>query len=217
MEKKYAVPSEGKFKNARLSLLLVIICSVLNLGFVFLGRYFVFSSTFTYELATLGMVLYEETSQVSYLVTFYIIAIVTIVPYLLCWIFSKKHVGWTIASLALFSLDTLYLLISYGPLLSEDLTILIDIALHALVIFELAVGVKAQFDMKKEIAQAQAQQLELEQIAQEQQQVQAYSKTEGLTVRTLTVTRAKSFAGCAVPIVVSVNGNEVLRVKKRRN
>lgn len=64
------------------------------------------------------------------------IAVLLLVPYLLCWIFSKNHYGWMIAALVLFSLDTLWLLLNF------DIGFLLDILFHGYVLFYLIMGVR---------------------------------------------------------------------------
>ena len=97
-------PSAAKYKNMRLSLLFVVVCTYLNLVFSLLGVYFVFSLHLPTLFCTTGALLYQESGEIVYYVTGVIIAALLAVPYLLCWIFSKKRSGWMIVALILYTL-----------------------------------------------------------------------------------------------------------------
>jgi len=150
---------EGKYRTSRYNLLLVIIFTVVNIVLLVTqsNRYFLFSATVPYFIADIGMVFggmypeefYFETGvQPLFDTTGFVfllsVAIVILAFYLLCFMMSKnKKVGWLIAALVFFSVDTAALLFLYG---FEGI---IDIAFHGWVIFDLASGIKAHSDLKK--------------------------------------------------------------------
>lgn len=205
MSRNKILPSSGKYKNARLSLLLVLVFSVLNIIMMFGDMYFLFSSRIATLIATMGLILKAEQGESVYLVVGVIIAIITLVPYLLSWLFSKKHVGWMIAALVLFAVDTVILLIDIPAYMKAgEMSIFADVIVHAIVLYELAVGVKAGFDMKNEEKQEESTKQILESITT----LEDTSQT-----RELFIERKKSFVGCAMAIVVYVNGSEVCRLK----
>ena len=74
------------------------------------------------------------------------IGIALLVPCLLCWLFSKKKMGWMIAALVYFVFDTAFLLLF--ALLLGMLTSIIDIVFHAWIIYYMIVGVKAGIALK---------------------------------------------------------------------
>ena len=145
---------EIKYARSRANLLLVLIFTVVNLFSVTFGdTYFLFSATIPMLcpatmsllaaepefLATIGMT--PETATPLIIVGL-VIGLVLSVPYLLCWIFSKKRVGWMVAALVFFSIDSLLLLISF------DLTMILDIIIHAVVMYYLITGVINGFKLR---------------------------------------------------------------------
>ena len=149
------LPSSPKYKNARASLLIVLAFSLVNVFAVFANYYFYFSSRIALVLVAIGAQLDIAAGTNAFKFVFAFLAIASLVPYLLSWLFSKKKVGWMIVALVLFSVDTLVLLIDVpSAIAGKDFTIIIDVVVHAIVIVELALGVKAGFDMKKEAVEA---------------------------------------------------------------
>ena len=130
---------ENKYRNCRANLLLVTIVSVINLFSLALSQtYFLFSARMPSFMIELILVSVEEGVEIPFsdLLIPIVIGLVMTVPYLLCWIFSKKRVGWMIAALVLFSLDCIFMLIMYN--LSA---VVIDLLFHAWVMFYLITGV----------------------------------------------------------------------------
>ena len=139
---------EMKYKRSRANLLLVIIVSVVNLFTLALnGSYFLFSASIPAIPVELAMPMSEEEVVVfSDFIVPIIIGIILTVPYLLCWVFSKKRAGWMIPALVFFSFDCLYLFL----LATIDPTaVIIDILFHAWVMFYLITGVINGFKLKK--------------------------------------------------------------------
>ena len=145
---------EIKYKRSRMNLLLVILFTVVNLfASTFANTYFLFSATIPMLLplgasqiaadptamADLGL---PPEAATTLVIVCLVIGIVLTVPYLLCYIFSKKRVGWMIAALVLFSLDCLFLL------LTLDLSMIADILVHAWGMFYLITGVIHGFKLK---------------------------------------------------------------------
>ena len=134
---------ERKYRNCRANLLMVVLFTVFNLvTYPFVSFYFPFAATIPcYEMH----LTFQEDPEVAFagLLIPIIIGIILTVPYLLCWIFSKKRVGWMVAALVFFSLDCLLLVTMY------DLTsVIIDILFHAWVMFYLITGVINGFKLK---------------------------------------------------------------------
>lgn len=138
------IQREAKYKSARTSLIIILVASVINIfSIAFADSYFLFSSYFTTLLAALGATLYVEAGSMALFVVFALLALVSLVPYLLCFIFSKKHPGWMIAALVLFSLDTLLLLLDFAAaLLIGDFGMIIDMLFHVYALVCLAIAVK---------------------------------------------------------------------------
>ena len=148
--------TQMKYNRSRGNLLLVILFTVLNLFTVTFGdTYFLFSANLpmlfpavaaelaadTEYLAGMGMT--PEDGMIVIIVGL-VIGLIMTVPYLLCWIFSKKRPGWMVASLVFFSIDCLVLIGLY------DLTaVIFDLLIHAWVMFYLITGVRNGFKLKK--------------------------------------------------------------------
>ena len=146
--------TQRKYNNCRANLLVVVLFTIINLFTLTFGNsYFLFSATLpalfpavmselaadTEYLASMG-ILPEEASVL--VIVGLVIGLILTVPYLLCWIFSKKRVGWMVAALVFFSIDSLLLLLSF------DVSMIADILIHAWVMFYLITGVKHGFKLK---------------------------------------------------------------------
>ena len=198
--------SRAKYQNNRLALLWIVIFSAINLiSPLLLEIYFLFSAYIPQIILSVGYALFAETESTIFLIAAVVLGLLTLVPYLLCWIFSKKHVGWMIAALVMFSLDTAVFLLDFvSYAIMGDLSMLADLIFHAIALIMLILAVKYGFDAKKEDASAPAA-----------EDVAAFSTEAAFDTlpRTVTVTRKKSFVGCAVPIICYINGAEVCRLK----
>ena len=196
----------GKYNNSRQSILLLFIFSVINIFSIStLGTYFLFSAYLPQVLISLA---YLDPSLTPVMV---ILSILYILPYLLCYIFSKKKAGWMIAALVLFSVDSLFFLIDLPAYLAAgEVSFLIDLFFRIYVLASLIIGV---VNRKQAVSVANGVQ---ENAANEN--VNQGSETEGNvdfydTTRQLTIHRKKKFVGCAVAILVYANGKELGKLK----
>ena len=96
---------ENKMKSARHSLLLVLIFTVVNLVLLLAdgNTYFLFSASVPYYLTAFGMGMDAEMGISVFTTTALVISAVILAAYLLCWIFSKRRVGWYVVALVLFT------------------------------------------------------------------------------------------------------------------
>lgn len=196
----------GKYNNSRQSILLLFIFSVINIFSIsMLGTYFLFSAYLPQVLISLA---YLDPSLTPVMV---ILSILYILPYLLCYIFSKKKAGWMVAALALFSVDSLVFLIDFFAYLAAgDLSFIIDLIFRIYVLVSLIIGV---VNRKQAVSVANGVQ---ENTANES--INPENEAEGNvdfydTTRQLTVHRKKKFVGCAVAILVYANGKELGKLK----
>lgn len=122
-----------QMKAARVNLLLVVILTAINIIMYASGsdNMFLFSATIPYSIAEAGML--TETVQIS------VIGIVFALLYLVCWGMSKRHYGWMIAALVIFSIDT----VAWAGIciLVGDISGIFDFLIHVLVLYYLIVGV----------------------------------------------------------------------------
>jgi hypothetical protein len=124
----------SQYRAARVNLLLALAFTLVNIILLFAGTdsYFLFSATIPYVLA----INYVTIGAIAV-----IAALLILVVYLLCYLFSKKSYGWMIAALVLFSLDTVFLL--YFAFISAAFAeFIIDIAFHVFVLVYLIQGVR---------------------------------------------------------------------------
>ncbi len=137
----------SKYGIARTNLLLVILFTLIN-SVISLANgsfYFLFSASIPYYAASFSAAwayspedigLEPAADPTAILAIGAVIAAVLLVPYLLCWLFSKKHYGWMIAALVLFSLDSVWLLLNF------HISLIMDILFHAYVLYYLITGVR---------------------------------------------------------------------------
>ena len=135
-----------QYKIARSNLLLMLVLTVVNIVLLAAkaDTMLLFSATVPYYLSAISMGLLAEYSQVAF-VGFGIV-VATLVIYLLCWVFSKKHYGWMIAALVLFILDSIAMIGLY--VLVEDFSGILDLVVHIWVLYYLIIGVRYGYKLK---------------------------------------------------------------------
>ena len=153
---------QSRYDGARKNLFLVVVFSLINLVLLAVNSftYFLFSASIPYillsEIKYLCGMFPEEFYDFDYAealffprVLFWIalvVAVLIVAFYVLCFFLSgKNRVGWLIAALAFFTLDTVAMFLYYG--ISSDM--IMDIVFHAWVIVSLSVGIYAHFKRKK--------------------------------------------------------------------
>ena len=153
---------ENKYMSSRNNLLLVVIFTLVNIVIAVTGgdTYFLFSASIPYYIAFFTALWcgkmpaeYYEGSGLTeadfwpdtVLIVGAIIAVVIIALYFLFWLMSKKKVGWLVAALIFFALDSIFMFIIFG--FSTDM--IIDIVFHAWVVISLAIGISAHSKLKK--------------------------------------------------------------------
>ena len=153
---------ETRYKSARIDLLIVIALTLVNFFMLFFGdgTYFLFSAAVPYNIAVNAMYLCGKLPPEYYQGDMFIaeffddtvfavmiaIAVVILALYALCFFMSsKRRVGWLIAALVLFTVDTAAMLWLYG--ISAD--IMVDLLIHVVVIVCLAMGIHAAFKLRK--------------------------------------------------------------------
>ena len=163
--------SEGRFKSARANLLIVVVLTAINLVLAFFpdGMYFMFSAYLPYVLMVWGLMfcgLYpaEVLNELGIanpmpkpvFAVFAGAAVLILLIYLFAWIFSKKNrVGWLIAALVCFVIDTVILvIIGFDP--GRVFGSVINIVFHIWVIVSLILGIVAHFKLKKAAKKAAA-------------------------------------------------------------
>lgn len=142
--------AQQQYNMARNNLILMIGLTLLNVIILALGSdtMMLFSATVPYFVAGMGIY-----SEIPFLMGVGIaIAVVILLVYFLCWLFSKKHYGWMIAALVLFGIDTLCMIGMYW--IAQDFSGILDIVIHAWVMYYLIVGVRYGAQLKQLPAEA---------------------------------------------------------------
>lgn len=153
---------QRRYDAARHNLLLVIIFSVINCLLVSTDTYFLFSGFIPLLLVNSAYMLLADPytffgidptvneflpealeSFNTAAIVLIAVTVVVILLYFLCWIFSKKRVGWLVAALVLFSIDCVAM-VYFGL----DVTMVLDILFHALVMYYLISGIVAHNKLK---------------------------------------------------------------------
>lgn len=134
-----------KKNNARRNILAVIIFTMINLVLLALdtGTMFLFSASVPYYVAVLGAAF--GIPELLYICL--AIAGVGLLFYFLCWYFSKNRGGWMATALVLFALDTVVLIIL--SILAEDFSSIMDVLLHAYILYTLVLGAMADRTLKR--------------------------------------------------------------------
>ena len=134
------------YKIARLSLLFMIVVTLVDMALVLTDNdsIYLFSNTLAHLFVLGGRELSRTVGIAgplggNNLEQGLILAVVVLLSYLLCWIFSGRRRGWMILALVLFGLDTLILLRTCSQMF-DDFP-LWDIVFHAVMLVCLALGV----------------------------------------------------------------------------
>ncbi len=145
--------AQNRYNTARMNLLLVLVFTVVNIILTVANAdlYFLFSATVPHYVTIFGQIFAFDPEfgmmGTTALIVALVIAAILLLPYLLCWFFSKKSFGWLIGALVCFSLDTLVLILF--TLIAFDASVIIDLVFHAWVLYYLILGVKTGYDLKK--------------------------------------------------------------------
>ena len=142
--------AQNKYNSARANLFLMLALTAVNIILLFFKSDYMllFSATVPYLAVLFG----QLSGVTSGLVVGVCIAAIIILVYFLCWILSKKSYGWMIAALVLFIIDTIYM--AYFYISASDASGILDVVIHALVLYYLFVGVKSGLALKNQPAEA---------------------------------------------------------------
>lgn len=199
---------EKQYASARYSLLLLVIFSAINIFSITFGNtYFLFSSYFSTLFTALGAEFYVATGAAIWLVIGIALSLLVLLPYFLLWLFSKDHPGCMVAALVLFAIDTLLVLIDFISLaITGDFSYLMDLLIHAVVLFALILGPKHGYALRRAKAELQSASVEAP--------TDPADAGTGLT-RTITITREAAFAGSAARVTCCLDGAPVAELKNK--
>jgi len=194
-----------KFKRARGNLLMVIAFTAINLimTIVKANFYFLFSATVPQVIFEIGKGLSEEFGNNIFFIVGLVIALVAVLLYLLCWIFSKRLRGFMVAALVLFSIDSvvfIWLAFSGG----FEASYILDIVFHVWVLFYFINGVLAWTKLRGVPPEV------LEALMQPQPQQQVEVPTEGIPVSMEAGAVIENVPVSEIPQPVETEGTETL-------
>lgn len=215
--------NETKYKNMRMMILVTLIFSLINcVSLLLANTFYLFSAYIPLVFISSGVSLYAETGLIAFYIVATVLAIVTLIPYLLAFIFSKKHLGWMIAALVIFSVDTLMLLVD--ALMTFDSALIVCLLIHIYILVMLALGVKYGKLVKQEReAEMAAAGAHMDPYAMQTVEGEAAVEAEVAhnpaadVRRTITVIRKKSFVGCALPFDCYVGTRSVFSLKNGKS
>ncbi|MBE5928610.1 MAG: hypothetical protein E7267_04450 [Lachnospiraceae bacterium] len=129
--------AQQKYKSARSNLLLMLGFTVVNILLLVFNSdsMFLFSATIPYFLITIGI--YAEIKIVMIVLS--TIAVLNILLYFLCWLFSKKHYAWLIVALIFFGIDSLAMIGLY--IFAGEVSGIFDLLIHIWVVYYLVIGI----------------------------------------------------------------------------
>lgn len=133
-----------KEKGGRSNLLLAIIFTLVNIV-LFIGgsdSMLLFSISVPYYAVVFGGILGGQ----ELLITGCVIAGLILIVYFVCWLLSKKHMGWLIAALVMMIVDTVALICFY--LLAGEISGILDFVFHAMIIYYLVAGISSAKKLK---------------------------------------------------------------------
>ena len=141
-------PKVAKYTSSRIFVLLIAACSVIDLVQAALGNgSVIFSSYLSRWIFEAGLGLTSMPLKVLVCA----LGVVSIAPYVVCWLLSRKHVGWMIGALGLFAVDTVpYLLHTVPPALAGDYAVILDMAIRVVAFVYIGLGIKHGLDLAKE-------------------------------------------------------------------
>ena len=155
--------SVNSYDRARNNLLIIIVLSLVNIGILFFGgdSYYVFCASIPYVITDLAMYFCGKYPLEYYglaegeVLDFYgnevfavliMLAVICIAAYALCYILSKKRVGWMIFALVFFACDTVFMLYWWGINLNNAL----DILAHGWILVSMVLGLVYYYKEKKQ-------------------------------------------------------------------
>lgn len=142
---------QQKYNSARANLALMIVLTVVNIILLLVGSdsMLLFSATVPYFTSILAYaaVEYGLAANMTIFVVCVTITAVAILLYMLCWWLSKKRVGFMTTALVLFLLDSAFMVYLYVT--EADVSGILDVIIHAWVIYYLIIGVSSGTKLKK--------------------------------------------------------------------
>lgn len=107
--KRQATPQTKYATLGRSSLITIVIFSIINMiSLPLTNSYYLFSAYFPFYCSAIGTEFYLNDGSVAMLLLFSAVGLLLLVPYILCYAFAPRHVGWMIGATIIFCIETLF-------------------------------------------------------------------------------------------------------------
>lgn len=202
------------YQRYRIWLLCVFLFSVINVFMLVTSEsYLLFSSYLALQIVAVGYTLAAELGDQLYVIVAAVLAVISVVPYLLCFIFSKKRVGWTVAGFVLFILDTL--LLCYNAFITDPSLYITDIIIHLICVVTLGIAIVKHKELRAlEREAADEARAATEAVAADSEDfTEAERSPYADCSRSLVITRKKAFAASLVIITCYIDGIAMATLK----
>ncbi len=197
----FTTPTESRVNNARIALLAILFFSVLNVfTIVFFQATYVFSAYLPRDFLAIAVI----TNDPLFIAQTVALALFALLPYAVCWYYSKKNVVWMMIALGLFAVDSLFFFINLPAFFTDDVVYCImDVIVRCYGLLMLGVGVVYGLKKKKEDAQR----------AEMEREMGSTDMPIPDVGREITIIRQRALFWNIVPMVVYVNRKEIGSLK----
>jgi len=138
-----------KFEKARNNLLVVILFTVVNLLLSAFNTNlnFLFSATLPQFVFEVVKAIDPDTESNIFIIAGLIMAFITIIPYFIFWILTRRARGLILAALIFFGIDSFLLIVLVLDMESKA-SFLLEIVFHVWILYYLIIGVIAWFKLR---------------------------------------------------------------------
>ena len=128
---------KARYNNARVYLLMVLMCSVFNVTFLFMDvdRFYLVSTVIPY----MSVIFWELLSGTVFAYGALAVGLVYLLLLVLCWAMSKHKPGWLIAGTVLYALDMIPVFLMYRS--TQERVFLVSLVFHVILIGMLVYGI----------------------------------------------------------------------------
>lgn len=208
----------SKVKSMKISLILIVVLSLVNVvSITFADTYFIFSSYISQLIALAGAEIYAETGEIISVALAFILAVISILPYLFSLIFSKNtRYGWFIVAFVFFAIDCVIFTIDFIAIINYGgiywVHQLTGVLIRAYCLFSLAMAILYSVKLSKQ-PKEQAESL----ATSSEENVSVESSQEGSSefadcTRIVSIKRKSSMSGAALKFNCLVNGEQKAKI-----
>ena len=128
---------KARYNNARVYLLMVLMCTVFNVTFLFMDvdRFYLVSTVIPY----MSVIFWELLSGTVFAYGALAVGLVYLLLLVLCWAMSKHKPGWLIAGTVLYALDMIPVFLMHRS--TQERVFLVSLVFHVILIGMLVYGI----------------------------------------------------------------------------